>query len=179
VGFEYGGWQFGTDSPFYRTTFEYERVASLTDRHIFAFYTTYGYMKNLSNGDLPIWDLFRPGGENSIRGYLFGQVGSVRIDNNLHQVIVGGNKQFIANFEYQFKIADEFRTVLFYDMGQAWAQGTPIFTEGLKRSAGIELRFFLPISPAPLRLIWARKLNPYPFDTTNQTAFQFSIGTTF
>jgi outer membrane protein assembly factor BamA len=44
---------------------------------------------------------------------------------------------------------------------------------------GIECRFFLPISPAPLRLIWSRKLNPYWFDTEGKTDFQFSIGTTF
>jgi len=179
LGFEYGGWQFGTDSPFYRTTLEYERVGSLADRHIFAFNTSYGYMKNLGTGDLPVWDLYRPGGENSIRGYRFGQVGSVRVDNNMQQVVVGGTKQFIANLEYQFKIAEEFRTVLFYDMGQAWAPGIQVFSQGLRRSAGVELRFFLPISPAPLRLIWARKLNPYPFDTTGTTDFQFSIGTTF
>jgi len=81
--------------------------------------------------------------------------------------------------EYQFKFAEMFRTVLFYDMGQAWAEGTQVFSQGLRRSAGVELRFFLPISPAPLRLIWARKLNPYPFDTSGQNNFQFSIGTTF
>jgi outer membrane protein insertion porin family len=179
VSFEYGGWQFGTDTPFYRTTLEYEKVASLAERHIFAFNSSYGYVKDLSNDQLPVWDLYRPGGENSIRGYRFGQVGSVMIDNNLQQVVVGGNKQFITNLEYQFKIADEFRTVLFYDMGQAWGPGTQVFSTGLKRSAGIEFRFFLPISPAPLRLIWARKLNPYPFDTTGQNDFQFSIGTTF
>jgi outer membrane protein insertion porin family len=179
LGFEYGGWQFGTDAPFYRTTLEYEKVSSLAERHIFAFNTSYGYMKNLSSNQLPIWDLYRPGGENSIRGYRFGQVGSVMLDNNLQSVVVGGSKQFIANMEYQFKIADEFRTVFFYDMGQAWAEGVPVFSQGLKRSAGVELRFFLPISPAPLRLIWAKKLNPYPFDTTGKTDFQFSIGTTF
>ena len=50
---------------------------------------------------------------------------------------------------------------------------------GQRRSAGLEFRFFLPISPAPLRLIWSRKLNPYPFDTESKTDFQFSIGTTF
>jgi len=49
----------------------------------------------------------------------------------------------------------------------------------LLRSFGVELRFFLPISPAPLRLIWSRKVNPYPFDTNNQNDFQFSVGTTF
>jgi outer membrane protein assembly factor BamA len=49
----------------------------------------------------------------------------------------------------------------------------------LLRSTGIEFRIYIPISPAPLRLIWARKLNPYPFDTSSSTDFQFSIGTTF
>jgi outer membrane protein insertion porin family len=179
VSFEYGGWQFGTDTPFFRTNLEYTKVGTLAERHTFAFNTSYGYLKNLSNSEIPIWDLYRPGGENSIRGYKFGQVGSARLDNDLVQVVVGGNKQFIANFEYQFKVAEMFRTVFFYDMGQAWAQGTKVFTEGLRRSAGVELRFFLPISPAPLRLIWTRKLNPYPFDTAGQNDFQFSIGTTF
>jgi outer membrane protein insertion porin family len=198
LGFEYGGWQFGTDSPFYRTTLEYERVGSLADRHIFALNTSFGFMKNLGNGDLPVWDLYRPGGENSIRGYRFGQVGSVRVDNNLQQVVVGGTKQFIANLEYQFKIADQFRLVFFHDAGNAWGAGTKVFSRdpvtylgtndnlpytyrnpSLVRSAGVEFRFFLPISPAPLRLIWSRKINPYPFDTESKTDFQFSIGTTF
>jgi outer membrane protein insertion porin family len=179
LGFEYGGWQFGTDTPFYRTTLEYEKITSLSERHIFALNTNYGYIRNLSNDQLPVWDLYRPGGENTIRGYRFGQVGTSMLDNNLAEVVVGGNKQFIANLEYQFKIADEFRTVIFYDMGQAWGPGSQVFSTGLKRSAGVELRFFLPISPAPLRLIWARKLNPYPFDTSGQNDFQFSIGTTF
>ncbi|MBP1628446.1 MAG: hypothetical protein H6Q00_2921, partial [Holophagaceae bacterium] len=51
--------------------------------------------------------------------------------------------------------------------------------EPLRRSAGFEVRFFLPISPAPMRLIWARKLNPYSTDTESRNDFQFSIGTTF
>ena len=158
----------------------------------------YDYMQNLSKEDLPLWDLFRPGGENTIRGYRYGQVGSVLFDNFGRPVVVGGNKQFIANFEYQFKIADQFRLVFFYDAGNAWSSGTKIFSRDqveytlygtttkvsytnptLVRSAGIEFRFFLPISPAPLRLIWAKKLNPYPFDAESKTDFQFSIGTTF
>ena len=112
--------------------------------------------------------------------------------------MVGGNKQFVANAEYQFKIADQFRLVFFYDAGNAWSSGTKIFSRNvvtyksqvdqqtysyvnptLVRSTGVEFRFFLPISPAPLRLIWSRKLNPYPFDTDSKSDFQFSIGTTF
>ena len=179
LGFEYGGWQFGTDAPFFRTNLAYEKVASLGDRHIFLMNTSYGFVRNLSSQSLPIWDLYRPGGETSIRGYMYGQVGTQMVDNSGNPVVVGGNKQFIANFEYQIKIADPFRTVFFYDMGDAWAEGVRAFSEAPRRSMGVEFRFFLPISPAPLRLIWARKLNPYEFDTQNKTQFQFSIGTTF
>ncbi|MBI1752877.1 MAG: outer membrane protein assembly factor BamA [Acidobacteria bacterium] len=196
-GLEYGGWQFGGDRPFLRATWEFAKFANVADRHIFAFNASYGYLQNLGKEELPLYDLYRPGGENSIRGYRYGQVGSVLLDNNQRAVVVGGNKQFVANAEYQFKIADQFRLVFFYDAGNAWGAGTKVFSHDtvtykdynnneytfrnptLIRSTGVEFRFFLPISPAPLRLIWARKLNPYPFDTEGKTDFQFSIGTTF
>ena len=195
MNMEYGGWQLGTDKPFMRTTWEFTKIGNIAERHIFAANITYGYLRNLSNGDLPVWDLYRPGGENSIRGYRYGQVGSVAAYNGSPNV-VGGNKQFISNFEYQFKIADQFRAVVFFDAGNAWATGSKIFNSDsvsytlngapvsyrnptLVKSAGLEFRFFLPISPAPLRLIWSRKLNPYPFDTEAKSDFQFSIGTTF
>ena len=170
---------------------------NVAERHIFAFNASYGYLQNMGREELPLYDLYRPGGENSIRGYRFGQVGSVLLDNNRRPVVVGGNKQLILNAEYQFKIADQFRLVFFYDAGNAWGPGSKVLSHDLVtyndasnnsftynnptlvRSAGVEFRFFLPISPAPLRLIWARKLNPYPFDTESKTDFQFSIGTTF
>lgn len=176
---EYGGWQFGSDRPIMRSSWEFARFANIGERHIFALNVSYGYLKNFSNEELPLYELYRPGGENSIRGYRYGQVGSVLLNNLGEPVVIGGNKQFIANAEYQFKIADQFRAVVFYDAGNAWGPGHKVFSESLRRSAGLEFRFFLPISPAPLRLIWSRKLNPYPFDTESQNDFQFSIGTTF
>ncbi len=195
-GLEYGGWQFASDRPFYRANWDFAAYGNVAERHVFGMNLSYGYLRNLSNEEIPLFELYRPGGENSIRGYRFGQVGSVLLDGAGNPVVIGGNKQFIANFEYQFKIADQFRAVLFYDAGNAWASGTRIFSHdpvsytlngesvnytnpSLVRSAGVEFRFFLPISPAPLRLIWSRKLNPYPFDSEGKSDFQFSIGTTF
>ena len=177
---EYGGWQFATDKPYMRTTVDFSKFANIADRHIFALNVSYGYLRNLASEELPLYQYFRPGGENTIRGYRYGQVGSLIIDPTRQlPTVIGGNKQFIANAEYQFKIADQFRTVLFYDLGNAWAPGIKVFSEAPRRSAGVELRFFLPISPAPLRLIWSRKLNPYPFDPEGRNDFQFSIRPTF
>ncbi|MDR0499471.1 MAG: BamA/TamA family outer membrane protein [Holophagales bacterium] len=179
IGFEYGGWQFGTDKPFHRTIVDSSYFKSYAERHIFALNASYGYLANMSSEELPIWDNFTPGGEMSIRGYRYGYVGTQKLDNLGNPVVVGGNKQFLANAEYHFKIADQFRVLLFYDMGNAWGSGHKVFSEALRRSAGLEFRFFLPISPAPMRLIWARKLNPYDFDREGRTDFQFSMGTTF
>lgn len=198
AGFEYGGWQFGTDRPFHRTTVDVSRFFSLGGRHIFGFNVSYGYIKNLSKDGIPLFDYYRPGGESSVRGYQYGQIGSFLYDDSNKPVVVGGNKQIIANLEYQFKITEDIRAVLFYDAGNAWGPGEKIFNQDLVRytnpetgvdvsynnpkllqSMGLELRLFLPISPAPLRFIWARKRNPYPFDSSGATDFQFSIGTTF
>lgn len=193
---EYGGWQFGSDRPYLRATWDFAKYANIAERNIFAAHLSYGYLRNLSDQQLLPFELYRPGGENSIRGYQYGQVGSVLFDNQGNPVVVGGNKQFIANLEYQFKIADQFRTVVFFDAGNAWGEGTKIFDRSvvgytlngqsvsyrnpaLLESYGVEFRFFLPISPAPLRLIWSRKVNPYPFDTNSRNDFQFSVGTTF
>lgn len=176
---EYGGWQFGSDKPYMRTNLEFTRWGNFDERHIFGVNMSYGLIQKLGPDALPVYELFRPGGENSIRGYRYGQVGSVVTDPNGQPVAIGGNKQFITNLEYQFKVADPFRVVLFYDLGNAWGPGTKVFSEALRRSTGVELRFFLPISPAPMRLIWSRKLNPYSYDREGQNDFQFSIGTTF
>ncbi|HJV91439.1 MAG TPA: outer membrane protein assembly factor BamA [Holophagaceae bacterium] len=176
---EYGGWQLGGDRPYLRTMLEATKFTNIDERHIFAINSSYGYMKRLGTEELMPYEYFRPGGENTIRGYRFGAVGSVNLDPYGRPIVVGGNKQFLLNLEYQFKIADQFRFVTFYDMGNAWGPGTKVFSEPLRRSAGFELRFFLPISPAPMRLIWSRKLNPYLFDVDGRNDFQFSMGTTF
>ena len=193
---EYGGWQFAGDRPSTRASWGVTQFFNVAERHIFAMNFNYGYLRNLAREEIPLYQFYRPGGENSIRGYKYGQVGSLLLDNYGNPVVVGGNKQFIANLEYEFKVADPFRFVLFFDAGNAWAPGVQIFSRdwvsytlngqpvtyqnpALVRSVGVELRFFLPISPAPLRLIWSRKLDPYPFDPDPKNDFQFSIGTTF
>jgi len=178
-GLEYGGWQLGSDRPFLRTNLDFSKFTNIADRHVFAINASYGQIFNLGNDALAAYDLYRPGGENSIRGYRYGQVGSIVKDLNGNSIVIGGNKQFLMNLEYQLVISDQFRTVIFMDAGNAWAPNASAFSEPLRRSAGFEVRFFLPISPAPMRLIWARKLNPYSTDTESRNDFQFSIGTTF
>ena len=81
MSLEYGGWQFGGDRPSLRVNWNFSKYANAGERHIFAANISYGYLRNLGREDLPLYQLFRPGGENSIRGYKYGQVGSLLLDN--------------------------------------------------------------------------------------------------
>ena len=198
IGLQYAPSTLGTTRPFTKTSIDVSQFFTLGGRHTFGANASFGYIKNHSPLGIPLFEYYRPGGESSVRGYDYGQIGSIYVDNNNNSVCVGGIKQLTLNLEYQFKINDEVRAVLFWDAGNAWGPGEKMFNHDLVRyenretgvdtlyynpkmleSVGIELRLFMPISPAPIRFIWAKKLNPYPWDTSGETNFQFSIGTTF
>lgn len=195
LGYDFAGW--GTDRPHTRTSLDVTKFFSFSDRHVFGINASYGYTNNTSKEGLPYFNYYKPGGEDSVRGYSYGQIGSIVYDNG-KPIVVGGIKKFVANFEYQFKITEDIRAVAFYDAGNAWGPGEKMFNQNLVhysnpdtgvtvdyrnpkllQSVGLELRIFLPISPAPMRLIWSRKLNPYPWDRKSAMDFQFSLGTTF
>jgi len=194
---DFGGWQFGNEKFYFKYGVELAKLASPIKGHVFGFKVKFNQIANLNKENLPIWLMYRPGGENSIRGYRPSSVGSILFDANNIPLAVGGNRQLISNFEYQFKVIDQIQMVFFFDAGNAWLPGEKIFNHNLVsykfnnleqveyrnpslvKSLGVEMRIFLPISPAPLRFIWAKKLNPYPHDLDGKTQFQFSIGSNF
>jgi outer membrane protein insertion porin family len=72
--------------------------------------------------------------------------------------------------------------VLFYDAGNAYAPGSPFFTDpqnnlflGMFHSVGFGFRWFSPIGP--LRFEWGFPLNPRPGDQI--PLFEFTIGNSF
>ncbi len=195
LGFEFAGW--GSDRPFHRTSLDLTKYFNFGGRHVIGLNASYGYTNNLSKNGIPYFNYYKLGGEDSIRGYPYGQIGSIVYDNG-KPIVVGGIKKFMLNFEYQFRITEDFRAVIFYDAGNAWGPGEKMFNQNLihynnpetgvsanyrnpklLQSVGIEFRLFIPISPAPLRFIWARKQNPYPWDRKSVMDFQFSLGSTF
>ena len=66
---------------------------------------------------------------------------------------------------------------MFYDAGNAFLENEPIRFDNFRVDYGIELRFFLPVFQAPLRLIYAIIQDPRPGE--DSANFIFSIGTTF
>ncbi len=94
-------------------------------------------------------------------------------------VLVGGNKYLLFNFEYTIPMpsTDTVELVLFYDAGNAWTNKQGYDLSDLRMDVGIEIRFYLPVFGAPLRLIYGWNLDPKEFE--DKQDFIFSIGRTF
>ncbi len=153
-----------------------------------------GYVAALNQIDIPIFERFQLGGEQSLRG--FQQGAAVPVDPDTLQVftdplgrILGGNKFFVLNVEYQFLTIGPAKLLAFFDVGQNYYDTQSVGIGNVRAAAGAELRIFLPIFQAPLRFIYAFNLHPItPVDqfgfpisylAEKPSGFTFSIGRTF
>ena len=103
--------------------------------------------------------------------------------------ILGGNKFFVVNVEYQFLNIGPATLLVFGDFGNNYYDTQSISLTNVRTAFGAELRVFLPIFQAPLRFIYA--INPDPVQPVDQygfplpnltekkSGFTFSIGRTF
>jgi outer membrane protein insertion porin family len=92
-------------------------------------------------------------------------------------VALGGDRYWLAMFEYTIPFQSPVEIALFADAGNALYEDTPWGLTDFRASAGVELRFFLPVFPVPLRLIYGWPIRKLPEDRTS--AFTFSIGRSF
>jgi outer membrane protein insertion porin family len=92
-------------------------------------------------------------------------------------VFPGGNQFLLFNAEYTIPLADAVEIALFYDAGNAFDDGERVRLNGMRVDYGLELRFYLPVFQAPLRLIYGFIQNPRQGEDASN--FIFSIGTTF
>jgi outer membrane protein insertion porin family len=90
---------------------------------------------------------------------------------------VGGDKFVLFNAEYYFDIGGPLRFLLFFDAGEAYAEGHGVNLRTLRTSTGAELRFIMPVLNVPFRLIYAVNANRDSFQP--RSAFKFAVGTTF
>ena len=153
-----------------------------------------GYVQPIEGGEVPIFERFQLGGEQSLRGFRAGAVVPLHKDTN--QVftdslgrILGGNKFFVINIEYQFLQVGPAKLLTFVDLGNNYHESQNFDLTNIRTSAGMELRIFLPIFQAPLRFIYSWNLHPvqpvdqFGFPITSleerKSGFDFSIGRTF
>jgi outer membrane protein insertion porin family len=133
-----------------------------------------GYIRPFgSTTEIPYYRRFFLGGETQIRGYDALKVAP----RNASGTVIGGNKFMLVNAEYYFDVLGPLRFLLFYDAGEAYAEGQGLYWKTMRSSAGAELRFFMPVLNVPFRLIYAWNANRDPGQP--KTAFRFAVGTTF
>jgi outer membrane protein assembly complex protein YaeT len=134
---------------------------------------SHGFVTTVSSPsvDLPINRRFFPGGDNSIRGYQFGEA-APRNDNG---DFVGAETYTLANIEFEQGLTRSWSIIFFFDaLGQAASMDDWPSNEGLY-SAGLGIRWKSIIGP--VRLEYGHNINPRD-DDPNGT-FHLSIGFPF
>jgi translocation and assembly module TamA len=131
-----------------------------------------GNIFGASKHTIPMPDRFFSGTENTLRGYRYLSVSPLNDQNKP----VGGRSEIAASFEARFRTETNFGWVIFYDVGNVWANYIPPPKLNLLHSVGIGLRYATPIGP--LRLDCAVPLKRRP---SIDPPFQvyFSIGQAF
>ncbi|AKU91519.1 outer membrane protein assembly factor BamA [Vulgatibacter incomptus] len=179
----------GSDFRYTRYTGVSRWYFELPWRFVFKTQGTVGYIRG---PNVPVSELYFVGGINSVRGYPLRTVSPtipVATNGNDPQsatfpYLIGGNKQLVFNNELEFPIFEKvgIRGVLFYDLGNAFAQNANFFNDkqfdlflGMFHSVGFGFRWFSPIGP--LRFEWGIPLTPRPED--QRILFEFTIGNSF
>ncbi len=150
-----------------------------------------GEVGYITGENFPISERYYLGGVFSLRGYLLRSISptieyasSDDPQGATSPFRVGGNKQVLFNFEIEFPLLPMVgvRGVLFYDMGNAYADNEPFFMDlqddlplGMFHSVGFGFRWFSPIGP--LRFEWGIPLTPRPQD--EPIRFEFTVGNFF
>lgn len=141
------------------------------NEHVFHFHAQGGLVtENLGGDEIPIFERFRLGGMNSIRGYTGGRISPYDEETGDR---IGGTKQVFANFEYIFPLLSDFGLVgvTFFDMGDAWEDEFD-----LKKSVGAGIRWYSPMGP--MRLEYGYALDEIR-DQGNRGKLEFSVGQFF
>ncbi len=184
VSAEYAGGFLGGDNYFIRPEVSFSLFrpfATYPTKTVIAVNAEAGLISPFGGHEVPIFERYYLGGENSIRGHRFRSV-FVRLpngepDRDESGVLLGGDRFAQVNLEYHFLLGGPFRLILFSDGGNVYSRKQGFDLSNLRYTAGAELRVLLPVFGAPLRFIYAKNLNPKPDDSFE--SFQFSIGTSF
>ncbi len=173
---EYAGGPFGGDSQFVRYFLNAKRFYPVTTSTVFSWNVLWGHVIPTKGGaEIPLFERFFLGGPYSIRGFRSRELAPM--DPNTGE-LVGGNKELVANLEYVFPLVGDigFKGVVFFDAGNAWAQGTwPFKDQGTWESAGVGIRWYSPMGPLRFECGWN-------FDRPKgqpKRVLEFTIGTAF
>ncbi|WP_167590493.1 outer membrane protein assembly factor BamA [Oceanidesulfovibrio indonesiensis] len=167
---------FGGDDEFIKliTDHNWYYLLPWGDEHIFHWRGQAGaLLETPGGGSVPIYQRFYLGGMNSVRGYEGMSIGP----RDIYGQVRGGTYQFFTNFEYLFRLSEEFglQGVAFFDAGDAWG-GFGEDVPHLKTSVGAGLRWASPFGL--LRVEYGYALDRIPGQGSPHR-LEFSMGQAF
>ncbi len=177
------GGPLGGDFDYLRPEFTLTKFIPLTrkKKSIFAFNAEIGKFFPYSDSEIPLYERYRLGGDKTLRGLPYYSVRPRTEEGQYFYTdagsILGGDRYWLINFEYQFRVGGPVKLVLFTDIGNTYYETQGWDWSLYRQTYGVELRIFLPIFQAPIRFIYGMVLDPFPDEDSSD--FQFSIGTTF
>ncbi len=176
---QYAGGPFGGDTQLVKYLLNAKAFYPVTENTVFSASLLWGHVISTdggwANGEVPLFERFFLGGPYSVRGFRARSLSPT--DPNTGERI-GGNKELIANFEYQFPLAPDigFKGVFFLDAGNSWVQGAwPFQEESLWVGYGAGLRWYSPMGPMRFEYGW----NLNRPEGAPSGVFEFTIGTVF
>ena len=140
-------------------------------RYVLAGRIGLGSVAGASLGDIPSTHRFYAGGGGSVRGYRFRSLSPLGPTNE----VIGGRSLFEGSLEARIKITDTIGLVPFVDAGGAFEPAYPDFSQPLRYSAGLGLRYYTAVGP--IRVDVAMPLNRREDD--NRWALYIGIGQAF
>ncbi|GGE74297.1 outer membrane protein assembly factor BamA [Massilia psychrophila] len=165
------------NSKYYRAVYEQQWYRPLTRSITLALKGELDYGRGLRGTNYPVFKNFYGGGIGSVRGY---QSSSLGVVDPVNFDALGGAKRVIGNAELQMPFPGggldrSLRWFGFVDGGQVYQERQKIRASELRFSAGLGVSWISPVGP--LKLSYAKPLNPKPGDRLER--FQFQMGTGF
>ena len=174
-----------SENVFNRYTGRLRRYFPMPLDGVLKFNLVWGQITAPAGQAVPLFERFFIGGIFNVRGFQRNTLGpSIGVPSSgdpaaaLSPFNIGGTRQLYLNNEFELpllKAPVNLRGLLFFDIGNAFADNEEIAFDTMRMSFGWGVRWFSPVGP--LRFEWGVPLNPRPGE--DPLVFAFTIGNSF
>jgi outer membrane protein insertion porin family len=169
------GGPFGGDKNFYklelRSTWYFPGFFS---GHVLEVVGLTGVAQGFSGTEtVPFYERYYLGGQNTLRGYKYRDIGPKETLSTGEREPVGGNTYWFGSAEYSIPVIERLRFAVFYDIGSVYRGSYSYNFGNYTDNWGVGVRLNLPIGP--LRLDYGIPISHDRF-TSGSGRFQFGVG---